>query len=101
MNQWSLCLANSWQKTISLTALRWARLKEAFGFYRNYGGASVALYSDEGLTLQTSALQLFYSGNLTLVNSCYDFVFIAVINATNLVTQDSLKKSRLEQESNP
>ena len=66
MNQLSLCLANSWQKTISLTALRWARLKEVFGFYRNYGGASVALYSDEGLMLQTSALQLFYRGNLTL-----------------------------------
>ena len=96
MNQWSLCLANSWQKTITLTALRWARLKEAFGFYRNYGGASVALYSNEGLMLQTSALQLFYRGNLTFVNSCYDFMFSAVINATNLVTKDSLTKSRLE-----
>ena len=66
-----------------------------------YGGASVALYSDEGLMLQASALQLFYRGNLSLVNSCYDFMFIAVINATNLVTKESLKKSRLEQESNP
>ena len=32
---------------------------------------------------------------------CYDFKFIAFINATSVVTKDSLKKSRLERESNP
>ena len=46
---------------------RWERSKQKFGFIKRVCPSSDR--SDEGLTLETSAFQIFHGGNFTFINS--------------------------------
>ena len=53
---------------------RWERSKKKFGFIKRVDKGEITTVkdlerSDEGLTLETSAFQIFHGGNFTFINS--------------------------------